>query len=135
VRSAHVVAEGTIPINSPSAYTDIPGSFGPFVAVNVPASGQALVTLSATFVMDSAIHTFMSFDTTGCSGNVTAADDRSIQIFVLDSAIITASTSYLVTGLSPGNHVFIARYRVGITGGTAPFARARRRTITVIPLP
>jgi hypothetical protein len=122
-------------------YTNLDGSpAGPAVTVAVPASGRVLVTISANIQNISGGEAgqggHMSFDSSssGGSGDVAADDSRSLALFVLSGSAamqIQASYTSLVTGLSPGNHTFTARYR-GNGGDRAEFSQ---RQITVVPLP
>jgi hypothetical protein len=77
---------------------------------------------------------FMSFESTGGSGDVGPDDRRSLTLAVFSprgTAMETpASATYPVSGLSPGSHTFTAKYRTGLSG--AVFAH---RHIIVVPLP
>jgi hypothetical protein len=122
-----------------TTYTNL-GAAGPQVTVTVPASGRVLVTVAARIEVGPRRAGFMSFDSSGGSGNVTADDSRALVVHsVADaSTAIQASFSSVVTNLSPGNHVFTARYRAITTGcppGVCFAARFENRNITVIPLP
>jgi hypothetical protein len=113
------------------AYVDLPG--GPAVSATVPASGQVLVSLSASLFVSSDHGALMSFASTGGSQNVGAEDSRSLFLLSQSSAVSTQmGATYLVQGLSPGNHTFTAKYRTTGPGETASFTR---RSIIVIPLP
>jgi hypothetical protein len=120
-------------------YTNLDGSPpGPSVSVLVPASGQVLVTVSAT-IQNASGGVFgeggrMSFDSSGGSGDVPADDTRALALVKFSGSVslqIQASHTSLVRNLSPGNHTFTARYR-GNGGDRAEFSR---RQITVVPLP
>lgn len=111
-----------------TSYEDLPNSFGPTVAVAVPASGRVLVTVTAHVAPDPGEAGRMSFESTGGSGNVGPHDERSLLVF---AANVQASATYLVDGLSPGSHTFTAKYR-SPGNGEILFAN---RSIIVIPLP
>jgi hypothetical protein len=124
---------------SSPTYTDLnPVSPGPSVTVQVPASGQVLVTVAAT-IQNASGGVFgqggrMSFDSSGGNGNVSANDTRALALVKISGDVsmqIQASHTVLVSNLSPGNHTFTARYR-GNGGDRAEFSR---RQITVVPLP
>jgi hypothetical protein len=75
----------------------------------------------------------MSFASTGASGNVGADVARSLRLLSESSAAtVQMSASYIVQGLSPGSHTFVAKYRTTVAGQSVFFAF---RTIIVIPLP
>ena len=108
-------------------FTDLVGSPGPEVTVLVPASGHALVTVTATIIAGTTNIGFMSFRSTGGSGNVDADPARSLRL----GNESQASATYFVTGLSPGLHTFTAQYKTS-NGNTVSFDF---RSIIVIPLP
>jgi hypothetical protein len=115
---------------SSESYTDL-FTFGPSVAITVPASGQVLVTLTAQIddgQSDQGL-ALMSFTSAGGSGNVSASDSRALKVG--GGGLIQGSATYHVAGLSPGGHTFTAKYRAGVGTLTA----FRHRSIIVIPLP
>jgi hypothetical protein len=116
-----------------SAFGDLVyGGVGPQVTVTVPASGRVMVAVSAQINLNPATSASMSFDSTGGSGDVSAHESRALSANFGASdenySVIRASALSLLDNLSPGNHVFTARYRSD--GGAFS-----RRNITVIPLP
>jgi hypothetical protein len=111
---------------SSGSYGDL-ATAGPSVTVTVPASGRVLVTLTSRIIPTIAAG-FMSFTSTGGSGNVSADDARAL---IADHTTFQASASFVVTSLSPGSHTFTSKYKV-CCGGDAFF---ERRSIIVIPLP
>jgi hypothetical protein len=122
-----------------TSYSNL-GAVGPQITVAVPTSGQVLVILSATIEVTSGFAGYMSFDTTGGSGNVTADDQRALKVQSFSGAYVGTQSSFttVVTGLSPGNHTFTARYRAssGCGGpGGCVLPTFANRSITVIPLP
>lgn len=109
---------------------------GPAVTVTIPASGRALVTITAGLYANAApAFMQMSFDSSGGSGNVSAHSDRALTMQSLNAQLGTmqASATYLVSGLSAGNHTFTAKYRAG--GSPANTVSFNRRHIIVVPLP
>jgi hypothetical protein len=115
---------------SATSYGDL-STPGPSVTAKIPASGQALVVVTATIDTDPSAFGCMSFDSSGGSGDVVAQDATALTVLAGTlSTRLHASASHLVQGLSAGNHTFTARYRA--SNGTAYFFY---RTITVIPLP
>ncbi len=113
---------------------------GPSVTVTVPASGDALVTLTSLIANEDADQGgSMSFSSNGeCPGSpdegeVEAEDARSLQLISIESLQTSAgqaSATYLVTGLSAGLHTFIACYR----SDTANLTEFKNRSIIVTPL-
>jgi hypothetical protein len=120
------IANGAFSTNE-TAFTDLAGSPGPAVTVLVPASGHALVTVTAAIVAGSNDIGFMSFDVRGGSRNVDPDPARSLRLGNTGQA----SATYFVTGLSPGLHTFTARYKTD-SGNDVFFDF---RSIIVIPLP
>jgi len=116
-----------------TSYTDL-ATTGPSAAVAVPASGTVLVVVTALLEDDTASDTaWMSFVSTGGTGNVSASDARALAREHGSGAGtggIQASAMFEVGGLSGGAHTFTAKYRVD--GGTGTFVN---RSIVVIPLP
>lgn len=112
-------------LTSSRSFTDLT-TIGPSVTVSVPASGRVLVTVTA-FLGGTASTATMSFTSTGGSGNVTASVARSVQAITP----MRCSATYLVSGLSTGNHTFTATYR----SGDGDIVRFGDRVILVIPMP
>ena len=121
-----------------TGYDDLGGSSGPSVTAAVPASGQALVILTASESNDTgSAQSFMSFDV---SGGQSSSDATSLELQeppntgVLGNVPVEASfqgsATYLVSGLTPGSTTFTAKYRVSSGEG-----RFGMRTIIVIPVP
>lgn len=111
-----------------SAYGDA-SSVGPSVTAVVPQSGRVLVTVSALVSAD--MQGYMSFKSTGGSGDVTTDDARALSC----ESRCRGSATQLIAGLSPGNHTFTAQYRTDTAGGGSGMANFRFRSIIVIPLP
>src|SRR5262249_11952363 len=108
---------------------------GPDVAVTIPASGNALVVVTANIQGPSGSSNFayMSYSTTGaCARDASDTDalQRS-QGTSSSTGFIQASAVSVATGLSAGAHTFRACYRTD-GGGTGTFAN---RTLVVVPLP
>jgi hypothetical protein len=100
--------------------------------VTIPASGKAQVTVSAWLGnVPAATWSIMSYQSSGGSGDIGASDVGSVALWSDGSIKIHASTTSLVTGLSPGSHTFTAKYRSS-TGVDANFTG---RSITVVGLP
>ncbi|MDQ2655494.1 MAG: hypothetical protein M3Z20_20890 [Chloroflexota bacterium] len=123
-------ADGNVSTDSPS-FSDLAG--GPSVTATVPASGRVLVTLTADLFTNANAGAQMSFASTGGSGNVQPDVSRSLRLFSEGSAgSAQMSATYIVQGLSPGSHTFVARYRSTVSGQSVFFTF---RSIIVIPLP
>ena len=103
-------------------YANLPG--GPAVTVTIPASGNALVTVTGQLNPTAGNLACMSF----AGGGITASDTQSV---CSDTGTIQASGTYLVTGITPGSQTFTAQYHTS-GGKTATFAN---RSLIVIPLP
>lgn len=106
---------------------------GPEVFVQVPASGRALVAITARIAPGAANEEgFASFFTSLGTGNVSGSDTRCIS-FQTDSANsagpVTLSGTFLVTGLSAGLHGFGMVYKT-----SASSTNFTNRTILVVPL-
>lgn len=102
---------------------------GPAVTVTVPASGQVLVTLTASMDQSSASGFGLMGVTLSGANTVAAAD--AVSIAKQGTNFETASGTYLLTGLVAGSTTFTAKYRAD-TAGTADFSR---RNLVVTPLP
>jgi hypothetical protein len=109
------------------------------VTATVPASTNVLVILTSRIIDADATNNgtdlggYMSFVTTGGSGNVAADDTRALQFFPgrpTDGAQVSAS--FYVTGLSAGSHTFTTNIRNTAAGSGTTFSN---RSITVIPMP
>jgi hypothetical protein len=107
------------------------------VTVNIPASGKALVTVTASEQNDTgSAEDYMSFDVSGGQGSTDATalafqeppNTGPLGNVPVDAAF-QGSATYLATGLAPGSMTFTAKYRV--TSGEGRFGM---RTIIVIPL-
>ena len=113
-----------------TTYTDL-ATTGPAVTVTIPASGNALVILTAS-QSDGTNNqgAYMAFAVSGATTR--AASDTTARIVKngTGSSAVQGSATFFVTGLTAGSNTFTAKYRV--TGGTGTFLN---RTIIVIPLP
>jgi hypothetical protein len=110
-----------------TTYTDL-ATVGPTQTVTIPASGKALVIVTALeSTSNQSGIVFTSFAVSGAS-TVAATDARALE--VQGNNAVRASATSVVTGLTPGANTFTAKYRT--TAGTATFAA---RDIVVIPLP
>lgn len=99
---------------------------GPTVTVTIPASGNALVTVTARIDPTSGNTGYMSFS----GGGASAADNQALVRDAGTSAgtgYIQASATFLVTGLTPGSQTLTAKYK-----GNATFSN---RHLVVVPLP
>ena len=110
------------------------------MTATVPASGRVLVLLSANLFVGQESGAIMSFASTGGAGDVTpdvtSPFARAIFAFLhVDDPRtrmqVSASAAIPVTGLSPGNHTFTAKYQ----SLTSTFVTFSVRRITVLPLP
>lgn len=101
---------------------------GPAVTVCVGANGKALVTLSASMTGGAGgQYAIMGVAVSGAS-TVAASDQKAL--YTTDAAgEVSHSRTFLLTGLTPGNNTFTAKYRV--TGGTGTFSN---RGVTVVPV-
>jgi hypothetical protein len=114
------------------SWTDL-DTVGPRVSVTVPAAGRVLVMLTGTFEnAGNDTTSFMGFESTGGSGNISPDESRAIMFFVetADTATLTLSATIPVAGLSAGEHTFTAKYKSS-PGGAVRFLN---RYLTVIPL-
>jgi hypothetical protein len=128
VQTAAVVAQQSITTN---VYSGL-ATPGPSVTVTVPQSGMVLVTVTAGMNNNgSPGNAFMSFESSGGSGNVSADDARALVFISNVFGYLMASATFVVSGLSTGDHTFTAKYRSN--GINAVFFDNRR--IIVIPLP
>ena len=102
------------------------------MTVTVPASGHALVTVTALGTNSANEQSaLMGFEVSGAS-TVAASDTRAMIVPFYGSGAnlkVQTSATYLVTGLTAGSNTFTAKYRP--TGGTGTWAN---RSIIVIPL-
>jgi hypothetical protein len=103
-----------------TGYAALPG--GPSVTAAITASGAAMVTITGAVTPTNGNTAFIGVSVDG--GN--ASDTQSLAV---DTNFVQASATYLITGLSAGNHTFAARYRVS-GGGNAQFSN---RGLIVIP--
>jgi hypothetical protein len=98
------------------------GNAGPVVTATIGASGNALVTITALMQPAGGQIATMGFSVD------TAAPDGT-RVLQVDSAKMQLSATYMVTGLSPGSHMFTAKYK--ISGGAA--VGILNRSIIVTP--
>ena len=103
------------------------------VTVTVPASGRVVVTLTAGINKPDGLNAFMSFASSGGSGDVGADDARALVFITQGFGYLMASATFVVTDLSPGAHTFTAKYKR--TGATASPVFFDNRRILAIPLP
>jgi hypothetical protein len=98
------------------------------VTVTIPASGKALVILTAESKgSQGGSASFMSYAASPAGTSGGPADAQAYEVAGND--FVRASATVLVTGLTPGSTTFTAKYRV--SSGTGTFGT---REITVIPL-
>lgn len=124
--SAFVATSQTIAV---AAYGDL-ATVGPVVAVNIGASGKALIVVGCN-MFHAAVNGIcgMSFAVSGATVRA-ASDNESVQFTSSTvGAQVEASRVSLVTGLTAGLNTFTAKYYA--SGGTGTF---RRRSLIVIPL-
>jgi len=74
---------------------------------------------------------FMSFSSTGGTGNTTASDATSISGSERVDPVRSGAT-FLITGLSAGSHTFTGQYRAFDTSSVCTVSN---RNIIVLPLP
>jgi hypothetical protein len=114
-----------------TTYTDLT-TVGPSVTVTIPASGNALVTVTGSLTDSaSAGQANMGFAISGASTQA-ATDTRA---FVVKSGgaqliLVQGSATFFLSGLTAGSTTFTAKYRV--SAGTGTFVN---RSIIVVPLP
>jgi hypothetical protein len=97
------------------------------VTVTVPASGKVLVIVTAQVLGSTGNASgFMSVTVDGVTP-LAVEDSNSLR--VAGNNAIRASATSLLTGLTPGSHIFTSIYRLAGTG-TATFSE---RNIVVIP--
>jgi hypothetical protein len=126
-----IAADASVSSSTTTTNTTFTALGGPVVTSSISASGKALVMISALSESGSAdVNCLMSFLSTGTGGEATAGDDTSIRLSERSNPI-RAGATYLVTGLTAGNHTFSARYRAS---GTTTCTWTDRNII-VIPLP
>jgi hypothetical protein len=112
---------GTSGSNQPVMGTSF-GNAGPSVAATIGPSGNALVTLTAQITPTLGNSAIMGF-------SVDTAAPNDTQVLEATSNLTQASATYLVTGLTPGSHMFTAKYKV--SGGTQ--AQFQYRSVIVTP--
>lgn len=110
---------------SSTSYADLSTS-GPAATVIIGANGLALVTVSSHSYNSGLNDTFQGFAVSGAT--TVAADDKYSKVTSLTSGN-TASSTFIVTGLTPGSNTFTCKYKV--TAGTGNWLR---RHISVVPL-
>jgi hypothetical protein len=106
-----------------TTYTDL-ATPGP--AVTVTTGTMALVVVAGTTQNSGAGTTRIAYDISGAT-SLASADTRGMGNANTDS--VTAGTTVLETGLTPGSNTFTAKYRV--SSGTGTFLSRR---IVVMPL-
>ena len=108
---------------STTSYTDLTTT-GPAVTITIPASGQALVTVTCDlFNTTAGAFAFAGFALSGT--NTVAASDAQA-LFHKDTSTngeMSASYTILLTGLSTGSTTFTMKYKA--SGGTASFINRR----------
>jgi Collagen triple helix repeat (20 copies) len=114
-------ATASLPVTV-AVYTSLPG--GPEVTVTTGTTALVIVTAEVTGSTGNAAG-FMSFMLDGVQQ--TALDMNSLR--VAGNNPVRASATSLITGLTPGTHIFTAMYKL-VGSGTATF---NARAITVIP--
>jgi hypothetical protein len=121
VAPAFTTVAATVMTNSTS-YASLGGG-SPSVTATIGASGSALVTITAAITPTNGNLAYIGVSV----DNGNASDTQAL---VSDTNFLQASASYVITGLSAGNHTFAARYKVS-GGGMASFAN---RSIIVTPM-
>jgi hypothetical protein len=112
------------------AYTDL-ATVGPTVTVAVPSTGGLLVSVASAVLGNSgSTSCFMSFAGTGAN-TITPVDANAL--IQAGGAQQRASAETVLTGLTPGNTVLTAKYKV--TGGGAASCAYSNRSMFAIPLP
>jgi hypothetical protein len=114
-------------------------SSGPATTVTVPASTNVMVILTARITDADAttngtgLGGYLSFVSTGGTGNVAADDTRALAFFPgRPGDGVQVSATFFVTGLSAGSHTFTTNVRNTAAGSGTTFAN---RSIVVIPMP
>jgi len=108
------------------------GGAGPSVTVVIPASGNALVTLTGNLTPSAGGTAYMAFNAPGSNASDSLALIKSSTL-VGESGSMQASATYYVTGLTPGaSQTFTAVYKSDSNSSTATFSN---RQIIVHPLP
>jgi hypothetical protein len=115
----------TLESTTSSSWTDLT-TVGPAVTVTVPASGNVLVTLSAT--ASPSVAAGMGFQISGCS-NVSPGNGN--QLILAGGTLSQDSWTGFVSGLNPGSCTFTAKY-ISRNGGTSLFS-SRRIIVTPVP--
>jgi hypothetical protein len=135
VSGTQVATVNTWEVTNSQVYGNL-NTVGPSVTVAVPASGRVMVTLTARIAGWGGC--YMCFDSSGGSGNVAASDNTAFFFRNSNNAgfqhEMQGSATFLVTGLSPGNHQFTARYR-SEQNQFSSSASFLGRMILVTPLP
>jgi hypothetical protein len=115
-----------------TTYTDL-ATVGPSVAVTIPASGNALVTVTGSLSNATAsAQSNMGFAISGASTQA-ASDTRALVVKNGGNQVILVqgSATFFVSGLTPGSTTFTAKYRVS-AASTGTFVN---RSVIVVPLP
>jgi hypothetical protein len=118
-------------VTTSTTYVDLTTA-GPGVTLTVPASGRVLVSVTSGMTGSSgAVSCFMSFAASGVN-TVAAADANAITL--ASATLQRASASAVLSGLTPGNTVFTAKYKREGGGGSGNCTFVNR-SIMAIPLP
>jgi hypothetical protein len=120
--ATNTAAAATAQNTNGGAYGTLTG--GPAVTVTIPASGNAMITVTGQVNPNTGNIACMSFS----GGGIAASDTQAV---CSDTGTIQASGTYLVTGITPGSQTFTAQYHSS-GGRTATFSN---RSLIVIPLP
>jgi hypothetical protein len=118
---------------SATTYGDLT-TVGPAATVTIPASGRAMVILTANEANSSATgaNTYMGFAVSGAT-TIAPSDAQTFNFAnggAANTVSVQGSATYLVTGLTAGSNTFTAKYRVN--GATGTWSN---RSIVVLPLP
>lgn len=112
-----------------TSYTDL-ATTGPAVTATIGASGKALVTLSAALQNNTSGQYSIAAVAVSGATTVAAADAKGLYVSEATTALeYRMSTTYLATGLTPGQNTFTMKYKV--TGGTGTYSN---RNVVVVPL-
>lgn len=125
-----VASVATSQTTTSDVFTDL-ATVGPAVTVTIPASGKALIILSARVSNTGGAAGYGAI--ASVSGAGLAADVAQLSMYAGTTAATDAPTmSYVfyATGLTPGSQTYTMKYRRD-NGGTATFVN---RQLTVIPI-
>jgi hypothetical protein len=102
-----------------SSFTDL-ATAGPAVTVTVPASGKVKVTIHSSLAVTGAGgYAYMGYAVSGAN-TIAAADTRVLVIGNSGEPNLSASATFLLTGLTPGSTTFTTKYK-RIFGTSAGF--------------